>query len=340
MPKSEIELPARNQSSQNRENRFENIHFLVNQIPKESYSSTKFFDEYKSASQEQLLKYCEFLYRFLSQHEGTEVTVKDSSFLESDSIISLVAYLENQVLSNHLLIDKIDIENGLVRLESSVDAFNSYQVFDLNIAYLDFKMDHNLKVGVTSAISKLNFCDSGVLFDYHEIEYLSGEFFDEPEDSEFTPKQLKSFDKTLVKYQEKFNSFLGKKYNPAKKYTEERDLHIQKLINGIISYDTEMMWSHIVEKGDGEASFSSMFIPVLRNVTPVSERMFDQILKTRCKSLGEMGVEYVSQYFEISENSIDDVISDEQIKELQVYESNISDLTYILNNYDGETKQS
>ena len=56
-------------------------------------------------------------------------------------------------------------------------------------------------------------------------------------------------------------------------------------------------------------------------------------LEGLCRSLGETGIEYISQYIYITENAIENHFSEEEIKEIQKYENNISDLCHLTNNY-------
>lgn len=339
MPKSTIELPQWNSRSKNRENRLENIHFLVDQIPKESYPGLRFLNNNEDFTQEEVLTYCELLYEFAIKHNQLEVLVKQKSFKESDTISSMIYFLEDLILSNHLNFDKIDLKAALITLETSMDVFNDFNVYDLNIAFLDIKMDNNLKIGLTQCVNKINISDSGALFDHHEIDWVCGTFYDEPEESNYTKKQIDSFDKTLVKYQEKFDKYLIKIYNPNKKYTNNFEIYVSKLINKILDYDTTVMHENRLERFDGELPFHSLFIPVLRDVTKVSEQIFDEVLETRCRSLGEVDVEYLSQFIEIGKNSIETTVSEEEIQGLKFHEKNISDLCYLLNNYENVKKE-
>lgn len=337
MPKSTIELQARNQRGKNRENRLQNIHILTENIKKESYFNIRFFDFYnkENVTQEQLLDYCDLLYKFSLQHNELEVIVKDKSFLKTDSVISLVAFLEDTILSSYLKIINIDIEDKIVTLGTSVDAFNSYQVFDVNVGYVDFKMDVNLKTGITHCVSKFHNGEGDGLFDYFEVDVITREFYDDDEEElgDYTKKELKVFDKTRCKYQDKFDNYLRKKYHPDKKYTDPEDIHLAKIINEILSYDAGSMYDNIEELGDGEAPFYSVFIPTLRNINDITESIFEEALETRCRSLGETGIEYISQYIYVTENAIENHFSEEQIKEIQKYENNISDLCHLTNNY-------
>lgn len=336
MPKSTIELQARNQRGKNRENRLENIHILTENIKKESYYGIWFFKFYKkeNVTQEQLLDYCELLYKFSLQHNELEVIVKDKSFSKTDNLISLVAFLEDNILSSYLKINKVDIENKMVTLGTSVDAFNSYQVFDVNVAYLDFKMDINLKTGITHCVNKFHNGEGNGLFDYFEVDVITGEFYDDEENlTDYTKKDLKIFDKTRCKYQDKFDNYLKKKYHHDKKYTDPEDIHLAKIINEILSYNASSMYDNIEESGDGEAPFYSAFIPTIRDVNEITESIFNEVLETRCRSLGETGIEYISQYIYVTENAIENHFSEEEIKEIQKYENNISDLCHLTNNY-------
>ena len=187
MQKSKIELQARNQRGKNRENRLQNIHVLTENIKKESYSNIRFFDFYnkENVTQEQLLDYCDLLYKFSLQHNELEVIVKDESFLKTDSVISLVAFLEDTILSSYLKIINIDIEDKIVTLGTSLDAFNSYQVFNFNIGYLDFKIDFNLKIGITHCVNKLYNRKENSLFDYLEVDLITGECYGEEEFTDY-----------------------------------------------------------------------------------------------------------------------------------------------------------
>lgn len=333
MPKSEFELPGRNTENQHGENRFENIHFLVEKINKQSFSGIKYFEleDSKYHTQENLLTYCELLYSFAVQHNDTEVEAKDICLSEKDTIACLAALLEDCILKNWLEIDSVDMNAGMVQLETSLPAFNDMNLYDLNIGFLDFKMNENLKIGMAKCVNKINL--AGDLFNHFEIDWVTGEFYDDEDEKKYSKKQLKKFNETLLKYQNKFDKYICKNYNPNKKYTDENDLYIAKIINEILEYNTYLFNENVEEKGNGEAQFDSIFMCTLRDIDEVSEEIFQDSLEARCRALGENGAEYISQFIQISKDSIDFTVPEKEVKAIQNYEKNISDLTFILNNY-------
>ena len=137
------------------------------------------------------------------------------------------------------------------------------------------------------------------------------------EDLEERRQQLKM----MIQWREQLSNF-----------DEEQASALAKIINEILSYDATSMYNNIEESGDGEASFDSAFVCSLRDINETTETIFAEALENRCRLLGETGIEYISQYIYVTENIIENYFSEDQIKEIQKYQKNINDLSYLTNN--------
>lgn len=314
MRKSKPKIQTGNQRNPYGKDQSQNIHFLINQIPKKNYENLYFLSN-NTASYDDLLIYCEWLY-----NEGLKYySLENEQFKESDNLLDLVLFLEKKVLQS---VCKINV-------------FDSQTVYDLNMEYLNTDLDENLKIGISKCISQIYQPDSGALFDYPDIEYIIGNLdmdfnVDDSDDFGYTPEQKSQFITVTQKYEKLYDKYLIEKFNNDIKY-KGSDKEIYDIIINILSFDESHVLYNNVFSLEDTHPFESVFIASIRNDDETITGIFDASVDTRCQILGEVDVDFIAQYYTVKNGKIHPSVSDTQIKRIKKYEKDISKLCEILN---------
>lgn len=311
MRKSKLRVQKRNCIEVYGKNQNENIHFLIDQIPKVNYDNIYFLSNNK-ASYEDMLIYCEFLYNEGLKHSSS---LKDLEFTETDSLVSVIGVLENLVLEQ------------ICR----INAFCDWTVYDFNMRYLKDNLSENIKIGLTKCINQIYQTDSGALFDYPDVEYIIGDLeMDDSDEFGCSMEQKIHFKKVIKEYQDLYDKYIIQNFDPKIQCPDtEKDFY--DIIIKILDFqESDVMWRNIFYTPYSQ-SFENIFIATIEDdndelITP----LFFDSTQIRCQLLGESDVSFIAQYYNVVDGKIKETVSPEQIKNIQQYEKDIDKLCSIL----------
>lgn len=319
MQQSKVKLQRRNNSGKNRKNKSENIHFLIEQIPKYSYEGIVFFKD-KIVSYEEAILYCEFLYNEGLKNGNVLDKFEEIVFDETDKIIDLIAFLEENCLS---LVNRLPV-------------FDKWIVYDFDMSYLKQDIDENLKVGITKVVNHLLVYEGDTIFDCPEIEYTIGEENVDTEDEfGYSIQDKKDFYKITKEYYELYKNYRLQSFDFKKQYSD-KEKKLNDLLIKLLTFDSNKMYNSFFQD-DNCNPFDNIFIASIRQDDDLINDIFDKAINTRCSIMGEIDIEYIGQSYYVENGEIKNYISDDEIKRIQKFENNIDELCAILKNEDDES---
>lgn len=318
MQQSKIKLHTRNNPSQNRKDKSQNIHFLIDQIPKYSYEGIHFFKD-KIVSYDEAILYCEFLYNEGLKNRDALEKFEENCFNKTDKIVDLIVLLEEICLP---LVNRLPV-------------FDSWTVYDFDMSYLKQKMDENLKVGITKVLNHVLEYEGDTIFDYHEIEYTIGEEnIDTEEEFGYSIEDKKDFYKVTKEYHELYKNYRLQTFDFKKEYFNE-EKQLNDLLIKLLTFDSNKMYNSFFQDDDCHP-LDNIFIACIRQDDDLINDIFDKAVDCRCSMMGEVGTEYIGQSYHVENGKIENYISDNEIKLIQEFENHINKLCTILKNENNE----
>jgi hypothetical protein len=313
MSKSKIKLPTRHKANSDRKNQPQNIHFLIDQIPKVSYDEVYFSKYNEDHSYEDFIIYAEWLYDKGMKIPHLQKSLSKYKMSKHNCLIELIVFLEEKVLEDIVVID----------------VFNSHTVYDLNVSYLTENLDDNLKVGISKCINQIHCSENGGLFGYMEIDYVMGDLDTDEQETDYTIEDKANMKEIILQYDRLFDHFIIQNFDTDKTY-EGYEKKIFDYVIKILDFDDKGVLGRNVFPAEDCEPFEQIFITAIYNDNEFSTNIFKECVQTRCQILGERETEFIGQLYKVEDGKIQGTVSDEEIKLLQEYENNINELCSLL----------